>query len=88
MILKSLSIDFEPVDIAAPGMERSRDHMREKGKKKEGQRNVLPPQIFNGENYCGVSEEDSLQGHNNFIIIIFLSWESYVCVCVCVYEKK
>ena len=29
--------------------------MREHGKKKEGFRNVLPPQIFNGEKYCGVS---------------------------------
>lgn len=27
--------------------------MREHGKKKEGFRNVLPPQIFNGEKYCG-----------------------------------
>ena len=56
MILKSLGIGFEPVDIAAPGMEDARDHMRSKGKKKEGQRNVLPPQIFNEENYCGVGE--------------------------------
>ena len=30
--------------------------MRENGKKKEGQRNVLPPQIFNGETYRGVSK--------------------------------
>ena len=37
------------------GMENERDFMRQNGKKKEGQRNVLPPQIFNGEKYCGVS---------------------------------
>jgi len=35
-------------------MENERDFMRQNGKKKEGQRNVLPPQIFNGEKYCGV----------------------------------
>ena len=27
--------------------------MRKMGRKKEGQRNVLPPQVFNGEEYRG-----------------------------------
>ena len=54
MILKSLAIEFEPVDIAGPGMDDQKDEMRAKGKKKEGQRHALPPQIFNGEKYCGV----------------------------------
>ena len=31
--------------------------MRDRGKKKEGQRNVLPPQIFNGDDYIGVREK-------------------------------
>ncbi len=35
-------------------MEKERDFMREKCKKKEGQRHALPPQIFNGEEYRGV----------------------------------
>merc|ERR1719378_1234486 len=42
--------------------------MRQNGKKKEGQRNVLPPQIFNGEKYCGdyddfdvANEDDELE---------------------------
>ena len=55
MILKSLGIECSPVDIAAPGMEKERDFMRENGKKKEGNRNVLPPQIFNDDKYCGVN---------------------------------
>ena len=54
MILKSLAIEFEPVDIAGPGMDDQKDIMRSQGKKKEGQRHALPPQIFNGEKYCGV----------------------------------
>ena len=54
MILKSLGIELEPVDITAPGMDEARDFMRANGKKKENERNVLPPQIFNGEKYCGV----------------------------------
>ena len=57
MILKSLAIEFEPVDIAGPGMDNQKDVMRAKGKKKEGQRHALPPQIFNGDKYCGVSTE-------------------------------
>merc|ERR1712012_1227319 len=53
MILKSLGIAIELCDISAPGMEEQRDFMRANAVKKEGQRNVLPPQVFNGEKYCG-----------------------------------
>jgi len=66
MILNSLAIECEPIDISAPGMDEAKDYMREKGKKKDGQRYVLPPQIFNGEKYCGdyddfdVANEDDL----------------------------
>ena len=42
--------------------------MREKGKKQDGQRNVLPPQIFNGEELRGnfedfdiANEDDNLE---------------------------
>ena len=42
------------MNISAPGMEDHRDTMRASAKKKEGQRHALPPQIFNGEKYCGV----------------------------------
>jgi len=55
MILKSLGIAIEICDISAPGMEEQRDFMRANATKPEGQRNVLPPQVFNGEKYCGVS---------------------------------
>jgi hypothetical protein len=37
-------------------MEKERDFMREKCKKKPGQRHALPPQIFNGEEYRGVRQ--------------------------------
>ena len=54
MIQTSLGIQMELVDISAPGTEKKRDFMREKAGKKEDQRNVLPPQVFTGDNYCGV----------------------------------
>ena len=56
MILKSLGMLVEVVDISAPGMDEQRDLMRASAKKKEGQRHALPPQIFNKEKYCGVSQ--------------------------------
>merc|ERR1719336_1259423 len=68
MILKSLGIPMDCVDISAPGMEDHRDTMRASAKKKEGQRHALPPQIFNGEKYCGdyddfdvANEDDELE---------------------------
>ena len=54
MILNSLRIPYTAIDIAAPGHEDETDFMRANAKKLEGQRHVLPPQIFNGEKYCGV----------------------------------
>ena len=54
MILDGLGMEVEVVDITAPGMKEATDFMRSNGKKKEGERNVLPPQIFNGDKYCGV----------------------------------
>merc|ERR1711997_853492 len=68
MILKSLGIALKQVDITAPGMDEQRDLMRASAKKKEGQRHALPPQIFNGEKYCGdyddfdvANEDDELE---------------------------
>merc|ERR1712227_1003031 len=68
MILKSLGIQMDIVDISAPGMDEQRDLMRASAKKKEGQRHALPPQIFNGEKYCGdyddfdvANEDDELE---------------------------
>merc|ERR1712224_894392 len=67
-ILKSLGIAMKQVDISAPGMDEQRDFMRASAKKKEGQRHALPPQIFNGEKYCGdyddfdvANEDDELE---------------------------
>ena len=54
MVLTSRDIQFDTIDISIPGMQDMRSFMREKGRRREGQRNVLPPQIFNGEEYRGV----------------------------------
>eukprot|EP00092_Neocalanus_flemingeri_P022868 GFUD01024795.1.p1 GENE.GFUD01024795.1~~GFUD01024795.1.p1 ORF type:complete len:308 (+),score=128.72 GFUD01024795.1:138-1061(+) len=68
MVLTSRAIQFVTIDISAPGMQEMRSFMRERGRKREGQRNVLPPQIFNGEEYRGdyegfdiANEDDDLE---------------------------
>jgi len=68
MILDSLHIEFEVVDIAGAAMEEAKEFMRTNGKKKDNQRHVLPPQIFNGDKYCGdyddfdiANEDDTLE---------------------------
>merc|ERR1719481_1106334 len=44
-----------------------RKFMREKGKKQEGQRNVLPPQIFNGEQCRGDFEDFDIANEDNVL---------------------
>merc|ERR1719232_2008887 len=67
MILKSLGIKMEAVDISAPGMDDQRDVMRASAKKKEGQRHALPPQIFNGEKYCGDYDDFDLANEDDVL---------------------
>jgi len=68
MVLTTRAIEFVTIDISAPGMQKMRSFMREKGKKREGQRNALPPQIFNGDEHRGdyegfdiANEDDELE---------------------------
>merc|ERR1719348_817219 len=67
MVLKMREIQFEVVEISAPGMQEMRKIMREKGKKQEGQRNVLPPQIFNGEHCRGDFEDFDIANEDNVL---------------------
>ena len=51
--LESKDIDFDPVDIADPNRVKQKTDMSEKLKEKE--RRPIPPQIFNDDDYIGVS---------------------------------
>ena len=57
MVLRARNIHHQTIDISAPGNQELRKFMRERGKKLDGQRNALPPQIFNGEEhrFCSVA---------------------------------
>ena len=48
------------VDISAPGMDKLRLFMKEKSKKRVGERFPKPPQIFNNDQYCGDYEDFEL----------------------------
>lgn len=55
MILDSLGVQYETVDVTEPGHEKEREQMRTLCKKRNSQTVALPPQFFNDDTYCGVS---------------------------------
>ena len=54
MILDSKNIEYTVVDITEPGKESDKEFMQQNSKAKDS-KHPLPPQIFNEEDYCGVS---------------------------------
>ena len=52
-----MKIEFSVVDISAPGMDKLRIFMKDKSKKRVGERFPKPPQIFNDDQYCGDYED-------------------------------
>lgn len=48
-------IEYDAIDVSAPENEEGKLFMREHAKAKGGQPNALPPQVFYGEEYVGVS---------------------------------
>jgi len=66
-VLQMRKIEFELVDIMLPGNQNERAFMRERGKKKEGQRNVIPPQIFNGQEFRGDFEDFDIANEDDVL---------------------
>lgn len=61
LILDSKGVQYELLDIAEPNMEEAKEYMQNNSKLMGGTisdpnpRHPLPPQIFNDDEYCGVS---------------------------------
>lgn len=53
MILDSKNIEYNVIDIAEPGNENEKEFMLENSRSRDA-KHALPPQIFNGDHYCGV----------------------------------
>lgn len=54
MILDSLEVKYDLVDVTEPAHQREKDQMQAVCKKRYSQV-ALPPQFFNDDTYCGVS---------------------------------
>lgn len=73
MILESKNVEYSVVDITEPGKEPDRDFMQEKSTSLGATvsdinpRHPLPPQLFNDDQYCGVSINFFFQTITNFI---------------------
>lgn len=55
--LEANKIEFEEVDITMSEEQRQWMYKNIPPEKKPAQGNPLPPQIFNGDRYCGVSSQ-------------------------------
>ena len=54
MLLDSLKIRYETIDISEPGHEEEKELMRTVCKKRNNNPIAHPPQFFNEDQYCGV----------------------------------
>ncbi|KAK8789207.1 SH3 domain binding glutamate rich protein Sh3beta [Amblyomma americanum] len=70
MILESIKVPFESIDITEPGKEEERDFMKEHCKKVDGVP-TLPPHFFNEKDYCG-DFDDFDQATEEDRLIVFL----------------
>lgn len=55
MILESKQIPYEAIDITDPSKETDKEFMKTNAKTRGDAKYVVAPQIFNEEEYCGVS---------------------------------
>ena len=55
-VLTSLKIQHEVVDVLDPRNDERLKFMHANATVQKGKRKAVPPQVFNGEEYCGVSK--------------------------------
>lgn len=55
MIMDSLNIKYDVVDVTEPGNEKDKEQMQAVCKRRDPQKSPSPPQFFNDDIYCGVS---------------------------------
>lgn len=54
-VLESSHISYEDIDVSDPSAEQFKTFMWTNGKAKGKQPKPIPPQVFNDDQYCGVS---------------------------------
>jgi len=74
MILDSLKVNYETIDITEPGHDQEKEMIKEQCKKREGQTIPLTPQFFNEDDYCG-DYEDFDAANDDDKVLSFLKLE-------------
>lgn len=70
MILDSLEIKYEAVDVTEPAHENKRDQMQAVCKKRNSQTSPSPPQFFNDDVYCGDYEDFDLANDEDKVKVL------------------
>jgi len=77
MILDSLEINYDIVDVTEPGHQKEKEQMQAVCKRRNSQVIALPPQFFNDDTYCGDYEDfDSANDEDNVRVFLKLEEES------------
>ena len=69
-VMTGHGIEFREIDIADPSNEEEKQMMLEHSTP-NAKGSIIPPQIFNDETYCGVSEQENKQNKFLFIFCLF-----------------
>lgn len=70
MILDSLEIKYETIDVTEPAHEKERDQMQAVCKKRNSQTTASPPQFFNDDVYCGDYEDFDLANDEDKVKVL------------------
>jgi glutaredoxin len=77
MILDSLNINYQLVDVTEPGHEKEKDQLQAVCKKRNHQTVALSPQFFNDDLYCGDYEDfDAANDEDKVKVLLKLETDS------------
>jgi len=79
MLLDSLRIAYEAIDITEPGHEVEKELMRNVCKKRNNNTIAHPPQFFNDDRYCGDYEDFSTASDDD-TVLSFLGLEEDITI--------
>jgi len=68
MILDSLRIRYECIDLSESGHEEEKENMKTKCKTRNNQSQAFPPQFFNDDKYCGDYEDFELASDDDDVM--------------------
>jgi len=79
MLLDSLKVKYDLVDITEPGHESEKELMKNVCKKRNNNAIALPPQFFNDDQYCG-DYEDLESASDDDMVLSFLKLEEDITI--------